>query len=188
MRNLRLIMNIRWSDWIRFATWRSPHKQVFLVSELAFNLNPQRHALFGHVMNYMAGFGTGSSTFGGQTISCKATVHDLWLRWEWVLSHLEVAGVAVARWRCGRKLGFGPTGGRWPAGSIPGRSVTKSRSTADSQSSSCGQAVYTHCLGGGSGSSRRVWQPFDMAPTCKPGVTALHVRHLLLHVELRSSV
>ena len=31
----------------------------------------------------------------------------------------------VALWRCGRTLGFGPTGGRWPAGSIPGRRLQK---------------------------------------------------------------
>ena len=38
---------------------------------------------------------------------------------------IHMVQIRVARWRCGRTLGFGPTGGRWPAGSITGRPVTK---------------------------------------------------------------
>jgi hypothetical protein len=89
---------------------------------------------------------------------------------------------SVARWRCGRTLGYGPTGGRWTAGSIPDRPVTKSRSTADMRVAAVGKLfalialaeLWQFTMG-------LVWQPFDMAPTCKPGVAAVDVRHLLIH-------
>jgi len=54
----------------------------------------------------------------------------------------------VARWRCGRTLGFRPTGGRWPVGSIPSWPVTKCRSTADHRVAAVGKLFTLIALAG----------------------------------------
>src|SRR5208282_4169219 len=70
-----------------------------------------------------------------------------------------------------------------PQVQFPVEPVTKSGSAAGLRVAAVGKLLTLIALAGGSGSSRRIWLPFDMAPTCKPGVATLHVRHLLLHVE-----
>ena len=54
----------------------------------------------------------------------------------------------MVRWRCSRTLGFGPTGGRWPAGSILGRPITKSRFTADLRVAAVGKLFALIALAG----------------------------------------
>ena len=90
----------------------------------------------------------------------------------------------VARWFCGRTLGFGPTGSRWPSGSIPGRPVTKSRSTADHRVAAVGKLFTLIALTGvvavhdGYG-SRSIWRRLVNSECA-----AVHVRHILIRVEL----
>ena len=62
----------------------------------------------------------------------------------------EISSTLTRRsWRrFGRTLGYGPTGGRRPAGSIPGQPVTKSRSTADLRVGAVGKLFTLIALAG----------------------------------------
>ena len=69
----------------------------------------------------------------------------------------------------------------------PGRPVTKSRSTAELRVAAVGKLFTLIALTGVVAVHEGYGSRLIMAPTCKPRVAALHVRHLLIHVELLRS-